>query len=113
MTRTSAATPQPDRPEGMGDGGADRASRPGDGGRRDAPRGPIRCPACRLRLALHQPDPNWPTRLLGTCAGCRTWVIIDHLPGQGRVLNSVPPPGEGDGPRNGPAPGRSDGSRPS
>jgi hypothetical protein len=49
----------------------------------------ILCPACHERLTLHQPDQKSPDRLLGTCAGCRAWYLIDlalavmfRLPGE-------------------------------
>lgn len=41
----------------------------------------VRCPACRRPLTLHQPDPGWPDRLVGTCEGCRTWLLIDAAMG--------------------------------
>jgi hypothetical protein len=37
------------------------------------------CPCCREPLAIHQPDPGWPERLLGACHSCRTWFLIDTV----------------------------------
>jgi hypothetical protein len=38
---------------------------------------PSHCPICRNPLAIHQPDPKLPNRLLGTCSHCLTWLLID------------------------------------
>lgn len=35
------------------------------------------CPRCRRPLSFHQPDPNWPDRLVVTCSSCRAWFLID------------------------------------
>jgi hypothetical protein len=35
------------------------------------------CPRCACRLDLHQPQPNLPERLLGTCDSCDTWAVIE------------------------------------
>jgi hypothetical protein len=40
-----------------------------------------RCPCCRRPLTLHQPDPDSPDRLVGTCEGCRAWFLIDTATG--------------------------------
>lgn len=40
-----------------------------------------RCPRCRRPLALHQPDPDWPDRLVGTCEECRIWFLIETATG--------------------------------
>jgi hypothetical protein len=37
----------------------------------------ITCPRCSASLVLHQPDEQWPQRLLGTCADCHAWFLID------------------------------------
>ena len=37
----------------------------------------IRCTECQSSLELHQPDPERPDRLLGTCADCDTWYLMD------------------------------------
>src|SRR3954447_11206509 len=36
-----------------------------------------RCTKCQLPLELHQPDPELPERLLGTCEGCNAWYLMD------------------------------------
>lgn len=35
------------------------------------------CRACGSELALHQPDPEMPERLLGTCGDCKTWYLLE------------------------------------
>lgn len=35
-----------------------------------------RCPACKAVMAVHQPDPELPDRLIATCGDCRTWFLI-------------------------------------
>ena len=35
------------------------------------------CSCCGERLDLHQPDAERPDRLLGTCAECGAWFLID------------------------------------
>ena len=59
---------------------------------------PLRCPVCRRPLTLHQPDPNWPDRLVGTCEGCRTWLLIDAAAG---VMARLPGEEEFRGARSG------------
>ena len=39
--------------------------------------GLITCPRCSASLVLYQPDEQWPERLLGTCADCHAWFLID------------------------------------
>lgn len=34
------------------------------------------CPGCRAGLNVHQPEPDQPDRLLGTCPGCGLWSLI-------------------------------------
>jgi hypothetical protein len=41
----------------------------------------IPCPGCRQFLAVHMPDPNLPERLLGTCAACKAWYVMDAAAG--------------------------------
>src|SRR5256885_13296563 len=38
------------------------------------------CLHCSSPLALHQPDPESPERLLGVCEQCKHWFLIDLLP---------------------------------
>jgi hypothetical protein len=40
------------------------------------------CLHCCSPLALHQPDPDSPDRLLGVCEHCRHWFLIDLLAGE-------------------------------
>jgi hypothetical protein len=35
------------------------------------------CLDCRTRLDVHQPDEVHPEHLLGTCAGCGVWYLIE------------------------------------
>jgi hypothetical protein len=35
------------------------------------------CQECESTLRLHQPDPELPDRLLGTCDDCKSWFLID------------------------------------
>jgi hypothetical protein len=34
------------------------------------------CPDCRSDLNIHQPEPDQPDRLLGTCPACGLWSLI-------------------------------------
>jgi hypothetical protein len=36
-----------------------------------------RCRGCRIDLNVHQPDEEHPEHLLGTCALCGTWYLIE------------------------------------
>jgi hypothetical protein len=40
---------------------------------------PPQCRTCEAKLTLHQPDEDSPERLLGTCAGCGGWYLIEIL----------------------------------
>jgi hypothetical protein len=33
------------------------------------------CQNCKFPLALHQPDPQLPDRLLATCDECKSWYV--------------------------------------
>jgi hypothetical protein len=37
----------------------------------------VRCPNCGYRMSVHQPDPQSPERLLGTCPACKSWYLMD------------------------------------
>lgn len=37
----------------------------------------LACLHCGEELAIHQPDPEMPERMLATCAECRSWYLID------------------------------------
>jgi hypothetical protein len=52
------------------------------------------CPRCGAPLDLHQPDPERPERLLGTCARCGAWFLLDVVSGWSLALpNTVSPEG--------------------
>src|SRR5271166_1350535 len=36
---------------------------------------PLVCRTCWSDLILHQPDPEMPERILGTCDECKTWYL--------------------------------------
>ena len=36
----------------------------------------ICCPNCESPLAIHQPDPGLPDRLLATCDDCKSWYVL-------------------------------------
>ena len=38
---------------------------------------PLVCRTCWSDLILHQPDPEMPERILGTCDECKTWYLFD------------------------------------
>jgi hypothetical protein len=38
---------------------------------------PPRCRNCQIELNLHQPDEDRPEHMLGTCAGCGDWYLIE------------------------------------
>ncbi len=51
----------------------------------------VTCLSCDIGLDLHQPDPGSPDRLLGICAGCQHWFILEVLTDQdGVVMVMVP-----------------------
>ena len=41
----------------------------------------ILCVRCHTSLDRHQPDPDRPERLLGTCYHCGAWYYIDDAAG--------------------------------
>jgi hypothetical protein len=47
----------------------------------------ICCPQCENSLALHQPDPELPNRLLATCDDCKSWFLTDS---DGVTLVAIP-----------------------
>jgi hypothetical protein len=52
------------------------------------------CPGCGAPLELHQPDPECPERLLGTCPRCGGWFLLDGVSGWSLSLpNTVSPDG--------------------
>ena len=36
------------------------------------------CPNCGDELLIHQPDPETPDRLLGTCDECKSWYLLNR-----------------------------------
>jgi hypothetical protein len=51
----------------------------------------LACGGCQLGLRVYQPDPNSPTRLLGTCDGCGRWYMILMEPdGVSALIVSLP-----------------------
>jgi len=63
---------------------------------------PMVCRTCWSDLILHQPDPEMPERILGTCDECKTWYLVDgdleyveiapRRTGQGKVRIPNPSP---------------------
>jgi hypothetical protein len=45
------------------------------------------CPRCEAPLALHQPDPHLPHRLLAVCGSCTAWYVADA---EGVLLTPIP-----------------------
>ena len=39
------------------------------------------CQNCHTGLVVHQPDPDLPGRLIGTCDECKAWFLIDAAEG--------------------------------
>ncbi len=37
----------------------------------------IQCLGCESPLDFHQPDPDLPDRMLGTCDSCKSWYLLD------------------------------------
>jgi hypothetical protein len=53
----------------------------------------IACQHCELPLDLHQPDAEFPARLLGTCDACHRWYVMDLVPDeQAVVIIALPDP---------------------
>jgi hypothetical protein len=51
----------------------------------------FRCADCSTSLELHQPDNEFPDRLLGVCKSCRRWTLIELAPdGPGAVMALLP-----------------------
>jgi hypothetical protein len=47
----------------------------------------VECACCQGILEVHQPDLERPDRLLGTCAECGSWFLIDN---EARVMLPLP-----------------------
>lgn len=40
----------------------------------------VKC--CRTRINWHQPEPDFPENLLGTCSQCGAWYVVGRLRGE-------------------------------
>ena len=58
---------------------------------------PNECPSCGADLEVHQPQPDQPNRLLGTCDECGTWAIFDfnHKTKTSELVSMFPGPPKG------------------
>jgi hypothetical protein len=45
------------------------------------------CGTCDVPLDIHQPDPDLPDRLLGTCRVCKAWWLLD---GEAELMARLP-----------------------
>jgi hypothetical protein len=53
----------------------------------------VKCTVCKGLMDTHQPDPNQPERILGTCPGCGTWYLIDSYDdGKKLLILQLPDP---------------------
>lgn len=50
----------------------------------------FRCVECSGELTWHQPDPDDPNRLLGTCPACGAWHVLDLLHPKRVVFALIP-----------------------
>jgi hypothetical protein len=41
----------------------------------------VRCGRCYGELEFHQPDPEAPYKILGTCEHCEAWYLMNLLSG--------------------------------
>lgn len=62
--------------------------RPADGGGDVPP-----CFQCAEQVEVHQPEPEGPDRLLGTCPGCGAWYLLDALADRSEVAMVLLPGG--------------------
>jgi hypothetical protein len=46
----------------------------------------LRCKHCGEDLVLHQPDGQFPGRLLGVCPACRGWSVMDLMPDKDEAI---------------------------
>ena len=49
----------------------------------------LSCRHCGQSLSMHQPDPDYPERMLATCPDCRSWYLIDCVAGAMVLLPSA------------------------
>lgn len=54
----------------------------------------LRCLRCDASLDVHQPDTGFPERMLGTCDSCRSWFLMESLPGRPEALMVLLPDGD-------------------
>jgi hypothetical protein len=52
------------------------------------------CLTCGESLELHQPDTNSPDRMVGICAKCGCWYLLDTLSGTNRAVMVRLPDGD-------------------
>ncbi len=48
------------------------------------------CLKCKSTLELHQPDLTTPERLLGICAVCHSWTMVEESKDGQRRLTALP-----------------------
>ena len=53
----------------------------------------IPCPGCGRGMMLHQPQEDYPSRLLGTCDHCLHWAAIELVSEGDAMLIDLPAPG--------------------
>ena len=46
----------------------------------------VPCPECQGRLSVHQPEPEAPSELLGTCPDCGAWHLVALTPDESRAV---------------------------
>jgi len=49
--------------------------------------GEVLCTRCQCPLDCHQPDPERPEQLLGTCLDCGAWHLLD---GEAHLMYALP-----------------------
>jgi hypothetical protein len=53
----------------------------------------IHCLVCGKLTELHQLDPELPDRLVGACTTCKSWALVQLLPGGSEALVAPLPDG--------------------
>ena len=51
----------------------------------------LACMSCGVGLELHQADPDLTERLLGVCARCQHWYILDLVPDEDEAVMVLVP----------------------
>ena len=54
----------------------------------------VRCIKCSESLDLHQPESDFPDRLLGVCKSCRCWLLVELVPNKPEAVLILLPDGE-------------------